>query len=379
MTPVPAMPSETRRAFRTRLAAWFARRRRPFPWRRRRTPYRVWISELMLQQTRADQALPYYERFLAKFPNVAALARASRREVLKAWEGLGYYARARNAHDTARLLAGRGGRFPRTYEGLRALPGVGPYTAAAVGSLAFGLDTAVVDGNVARVLSRVMAFGGDPGAARSRTLLQSWAQALLVPGRAGFCNEAVMELGAVCCTPRNPRCGECPLRAVCRAFAEGRPESYPRPKRRRPLPHKVVGAAVVTDRRGRILIARRKETSMLGGLWEFPGGTLEKGETMRECIARELEEELGIRVEVGPRLVVVRHAYSHFTIALHTHWARIVKGRPRAIHCAAFRWVRLRDLRRFPFPRADVEILQRLEATGGVFPRVGRKGAARVP
>ena len=327
----------------------------------------------MLQQTRADTVGPYFQRFTKRFPSLRALARAPRQEVLKLWEGLGYYARARNAHDAAKFLVRHfRGEFPQTREGLLSMPGIGGYTAAAVGSLALGLDLAVVDGNVIRVLSRVMAYGGDVHSIAGRTLLQSWADAFLLPGRAGLSNESVMELGALVCTPRKPACRECPLRNVCQAFAQGSPERYPVKKKKAKVPHKIVGAGVVVGRDGRILMAQRKETSMLGGLWEFPGGTLEKGETMPECIRRELNEELGIDTRIGPRLLIVRHAYSHFTIALHVHWARITKGRPRAIHCAAFAWVRPTAMRKYPFSKADLQIVQCLEKWSGPFPSIGK-------
>jgi A/G-specific adenine glycosylase len=367
----PLPPPRLRAAFRGPLLRWFRQHQRDLPWRRARTPYRVWISELMLQQTRADQALPYYERFLRRFPTVKALAEAPRAEVLKLWEGLGYYARARRAHETARHLARDcGGRFPSTLEGLRALPGVGPYTAAAVGSLAFGLDAAVVDGNVIRVLARVWAHEGDVARPAERKRFQAWADALLPPGRAGQFNEAVMELGAMVCTPRRPSCATCPLRGVCRARAEGDPERYPVKARRAAVPHKHVGAGVVVDGRGRFLIAQRKDTSMLGGLWEFPGGTQEAGETIPQCIARELQEELGIGVEVGEHVVTVRHAFSHFTMDLHAHRCRLVRGRPRAIHCAAFRWEPLAGLRKHAYGKADLRIIEVLE-------KGGRQGARR--
>ncbi|MFH0907637.1 MAG: A/G-specific adenine glycosylase [bacterium] len=349
------------RAFRSNLLRWFESTRRPLPWRERRTPYRVWVSELMLQQTRADQAIPYYHRFLRRFPTLKALAAAPRHDVLKLWEGLGYYARAVRAHETARrLVAQHRGRFPDTLEGLLALPGIGPYTAAAVGSLAFGLDAAVVDGNVARVLSRVFVYGGDIQTVAGKRWMQELAQALLPKGRAGEFNEAMMELGAMVCAPRGPRCPACPLRRVCAAAAEGDPEQYPVKRKKKSVPHKRVGAGIVADRRGRFLIAQRKEGSMLGGLWEFPGGTLEDGETMEACIARELKEELGIDVEVGKHVITVRHAFSHFTMDLHAHACRLESGRPRAIHCAAWKWVTLAELRRYPFGRADVKIIDAL-------------------
>lgn len=333
----------------------------------------------MLQQTRAETVVPYYQRFMKRFPSLRALARAPRRDVLKLWEGLGYYARARHAQDAAKFLVEHvRGEFPRTREGLLSLPGIGGYTAAAIGSLALGLDFAVVDGNVIRVLSRVMAYGGDVTSSAGRKILQSWADSFLIPGRAGLSNESVMELGALVCTPRNPACRECPLSKVCKAFARGYPERYPLKKKKVKVPHKVVGAGVVIGRDGRILIAQRKETSMLGGLWEFPGGTLEKGETMPECIRRELKEELGIDTRIGPRLLVVRHAYSHFTIELHVHWARITKGRPRAIHCAAFVWVKPAGMEKYPFSRADLHIVQCLEERRGDFPRVGRRSDLQI-
>ena len=345
------MESKIIRTFRRDLLTWFGKNRRTLPWRTRRTPYRVWISELMLQQTRVEQARDYFLRFIRRFPNLKALAAAGQQDVLKLWEGLGYYSRARRAHQTAQwLVATCGGKFPQTFDALLALPGVGPYTAAAVGSLAFNLDVAVVDGNVARVLCRVFAFGG------GKKQLQAWMDELLPHGRAGEFNESMMELGALCCTPRKPDCPHCPLLKICRGHAGGRPENFPTKAAKKKLPHKVVGAGVIVNRRGEFLIARRHEHEMLGGLWEFPGGKQEPGETMEQCIARELVEELGIKVRVGPCLTVVHHAYSHFTIALHAHWCRIVRGQPRNFQCLENAWVPFSKLRKKPFSRADLHI-----------------------
>ena len=365
MTDAMALSPEVLAAFRQRLPAWFRRHRRRLPWRTRRTAYRVWISELMLQQTQVDTVIPYYHRFLRRFPSLQALAAAGQHDVLKLWEGLGYYSRARHAHAAAmHIVAERGGRFPNTLDGLRSLPGVGPYTAAAFGSLAFGLVAAVVDGNVMRVLARAFAYAADIKTAAARQHLQDLADALLPHGRAGEFNEALMELGALVCTPRAPACPACPLRGVCLG-RRGRPEDYPVRPATRKVPHKLVGAGVVTNARGEFLIAQRREGSMLGGLWEFPGGTLEPGETMTACIARELKEELGIEVEVGGHLVTVRHAFSHFTMDLHAHWGRIRRGRPRPIHCAAFAWEPLDRLDRYAFGKADREIIAILRKREG--------------
>lgn len=350
-----------RAAVQNRLLPWFEEHQRDLPWRRKRTPYRVWISEAMLAQTRVDTVIPYFGRFMKRFPSLRALAAAPLDDVLKQWEGLGYYSRARNLHKAARLIdENYRGRFPRAYVEILALPGVGPYTAAAIASLAFNLDHAVLDGNVIRVLCRVTGFDQDPSRNQNKQQLQAIADRLLVPGQAAICNEAMMELGAICCTPTSPTCQSCPLQSVCVAFRTGRVADLPVRFPKKAVPHKEVGAAVVCDEQGNVLIAQRLATSMLGGLWEFPGGTQESDETMPECVARELKEELDIDIEVGDRLMIVRHAYSHFTIALHVYWATIQSGVPRPIECADVRWCAIPDLRTYAFSRADLHIVDRL-------------------
>ncbi len=317
----------------------------------------------MLVQTRVDQVIAYYRRFMKRLPSVRALADAPLDDVLKQWEGLGYYARARNLHKAARHIVTRyNGRFPRDYESIQALPGIGPYMAAAIASLAFNQDHAVLDGNVIRVLSRLTAYEGDTSKGTAKRELQTLAQDLLIEGEAGAYNEAMMELGALICTPRQPKCAVCPMQRVCAAYGKGEATLYPRPRPRRAVPHKEVGAAVVVNRKGQVLIAQRLDNAMLGGLWEFPGGTQEPDETMAECVARELKEELGITIEVGDRLMIVKHAYSHFTIALHVYMARIRKGRPRPIHCADYRWCNIEDLADFAFSRADLHVVERLRS-----------------
>ena len=354
--------SGVKRAIRNQLLPWFKANKRSMPWRSNRTPYRVWISELMLQQTRVDQVDPYFRRFMKRFPSLKSLAEASQEDVLKIWEGLGYYSRARNLHRAARIISSEHrGRFPNTKEQMLSLPGIGDYTAAAIGSLAFNLDLAVLDGNVIRVLTRLFAYTSDSRSAAAKKELQQLADILLVKGDAGNYNEAMMELGAVICLPRNPRCDECPLTRVCLGYKSGRPADYPVKAPKKKVPHIIVGAAVVTNRRGEVLIAQRRDQDMLGGLWEFPGGKQESGETIRQCIVRELEEELGIRVEVGEFLLTVNHAYSHFTMEMHTYYAVIRSGRPRPIHCQDFRWMKISDLRSVPYSRADLYIIDALE------------------
>lgn len=360
--PQPFKTAGLRKAVRSRLLPWFAVNAREMPWRQNRTPYRVWVSEIMLQQTRVDTVIDYYERWMKAFPDWEALANSSQSEVLKLWEGLGYYSRARNLHAAAAIVVSRyGGHPPALASELRRMPGIGPYTAAAIASLAFNQDEAVVDGNVIRVLSRLFAFGGETKAAAGKKQMQSWADELLVKGRSGEFNEAMMELGALICIPRNPKCLECPLRAVCAAWAEGTPEKYPSAAEKRKIPHFTVGAAVTVNSKGEVLIARRKQNDMLGGLWEFPGGKQEPGETIRECIARELQEELGIKTSVGEHVMTVEHAYSHFTMTMHVYYARIISGRPRAIHCADYTWTGISGLGKFACSKADLQVVAKLQ------------------
>ncbi len=348
---------QTHAVFAERLLAWFERHARELPWRRGRTPYRVWVAEVMLQQTRAETVVPYYDRFLARFPTVQALAEASLEAVLKAWEGLGYYARARHLHTAARqVVAAHGGQLPDTFEGLLALPGVGRYIGGAVASIAFGRDVVAVDGNTRRVLCRAFDIREDVTRSAIQRKLEALAMRLLPSGRAGAFNEALMELGATVCTPRAPECDRCPLSGLCLAHAQGDPEALPVRRPRQPVPHYDVAAAVTTRADGRVLVAQRNASDMLGGLWEFPGGQREGGETLPECLVREMREELDVEVEVGELLLVVQHAYTHFRITLHAFRCRLMAGEPRCLDCAAFRWVQPAELDALPMSVADRKI-----------------------
>ena len=363
-------------AFHDALGAWFEAHRRPMPWREAdetgaRNPYRVWVSEVMLQQTRVDTAVPYFERFMEAFPTPEALASADQDAVLKRWEGLGYYSRARNLHRAAQqIVAEHGGAFPADEDAVRALPGVGPYTAAAVLSLAFGQPLAVLDGNVIRVLARVFAVEQDSRAPLTRKALQDLATGLLDRERPARFNESVMELGATVCTPRSPACAVCPLATVCAARAGGDPEAFPVVSKRKPVPHQTVAVALITDGDGRLLIQRRPEDAMLGGLWEFPGGKVEPSETAPEACAREVAEELSLSVDVGPEVARVDHAYSHFTVTLHAFRCTLspeappagTSGEPVSASGEPVQWVRPDQLDDFAFPRANRKILDAIQA-----------------
>lgn len=348
----------------TPLLQWFKRHRRRLPWREKRSPYTTWISEIMLQQTRVEQAEAYFLRFIKRFPTIEALAEAPLDQILKTWEGLGYYSRARNIKQTAQILISRyQGRIPRDFDTLVGLPGIGPSTAGAILSLAYRLPYPVLDGNVRRVLTRFFHIEGDPRENRFQKRLWELCRRLLPPRRPGPFNEALMELGALLCTPKRPDCVNCPLKADCRGFQGGRPENLPHRKPVKKIPHYPVTAAVIL-RRGRILITRRPEKGLLGGLWEFPGGKQEKGETLRECLKREIREELGIEIEVGKAFLRIQHAYSHFRITLHCFFCRILQGRITPLQVSDYRWVTPQALKEYPFPRADQKVIEYLSQSG---------------
>lgn len=301
------------------LLAWYDRYRRDLPWRRTRDPWAIWVSEVMLQQTRVETAIPYFERFLARFPDPGALARADEAEVLALWSGLGYYRRARQLRAAAREVAGSNGTIPRRAAELERLPGIGAYTAAAVASIAFGEPVAVVDGNVERVLARRLALAGPLRAASGARAIREAAEALLDPARPGDSNQALMELGATVCTPRAPRCGDCPLSADCAAFAAGEPERWPLPRPRPATVRVAQRAAWVEDPAGRLLFARRAaDDAVLPSLWELP--TVEA--TSRAAAERALGAGFGGRWRLGDELARARHAITHRAISIVVHAAR---------------------------------------------------------
>jgi A/G-specific adenine glycosylase len=305
------------------LLAWYRRHRRRMPWREQVDPYRTLVSELMLQQTRVDTVIPYFERFMARFPTVGHLAAAPLDEVLQLWAGLGYYSRARNLHRAAQMVVERGG-FPGDVAGLRALPGVGPYTAGAVASIALGVDAPLVDGNVERVLARLFAWE-DPPAALHR---KAWerAAALLPAGEAGDYNQALMELGAVICTPQRPSCLVCPVRPGCLGVAA--PERYPPAVAKAAVPeHR---AAALVDRRGAaVLLGRRPDRGLLGGLWEPPLVGLGAAARDPASAAEALAARLGGPVDLRAPLGRVRHVFSHLALTVEV-WEGRVEGEPVA-------------------------------------------------
>ncbi len=314
----------------TALLAWYAEAHRRLPWRTEVSAYRTLVSELMCQQTRVETVLPYFERFMDAFPTVEALADAPTEAVLTRWAGLGYYSRARNLQRAAQAVVAGGG-FPRTVAGLRALPGVGPYTAGAIASIVFGADEPVVDGNVERVLSRWYAQ-------ELPTVRWSWerARAVLAPGRAGEWNQALMELGARVCTPRAPRCGGCPVATGC--LGRDSPERYPGVKLKKAVPRRRAVAACVLDD-GRVLLVRRPEGGRLGGLWELPGAELDDHvQPDANALVAALRARLGLAAVVGAPLGTVAHTFSHLHLDT-TVFTASLQSKPGSVASDALRWV----------------------------------------
>jgi A/G-specific adenine glycosylase len=350
--------------FEADLLDWFHENAADLPWRRDRDPYYVWLSEIMLQQTQVTTVIRYYKRFLEAFPSIAVLADASLDDVLKLWEGLGYYSRARNLHRSSQIIMSEwGGELPRTARELLTLPGIGRYTAGAIASLAYGEVVPVLDGNVIRIFTRLFDIDEDVTQGSVQRRLWEIAESLVPQTNPGPYNEALMELGRMICKPRSPLCIECPIASHCRAFEAGVQHSRPVKKRRKPVPHYDVAAGVIHGKdghSGRILIAQRTAEGLLGGLWEFPGGKREDGESMPETLRRELKEELGISVEVGQFLVKVRHAFTHFRITLHAYECQHTGGVPVARDVADYAWVTLDGMDDYAFGKADQQIIVEL-------------------
>ena len=349
------------KTLRRRLLAWYDRSRRDLPWRRTRSPYRIWLAEVMLQQTQVATVIPYYRRFLRRFPSLRALAAAPVDDVLAVWAGLGYYSRARSFHAAARIVvAEHRGRVPRRVDGLLTLPGVGRYTASAVASIAFGVRAAVVDGNVTRVFCRIFNIAANARAGRTQRRLWALAEELVPTARPGDFNQAMMELGATVCAPKEPACSQCPVSGACEAFRLGRQRSLPRAPRRKKTPHYDVAIGLIW-RRGKVLITKRPMDAMLGGLWEFPGGKQEGTESLEEAVRREVKEETGLDVRVGGHLISVKHAYSHFRVTLHAFHCTCPRGRVRLLKCDAFTWAAPGELAAYAFPSGSYRIIEALE------------------
>lgn len=356
------MDGRTARAIGRRLVKWYAANARDLPWRRGPTPYSVWVSEAMLQQTVVGTVIPYYGRWLERFPDARALAAASERQVLAMWQGMGYYRRAQNLLKAAKLMVERhGGEVPRARADLLALPGIGPYMASAIRAIAFGEDEVALDANVARVFMRLLNLPGRGTEAAVRKEVARWAEAALPKGRASDYNQSLMDFGSLVCKPRRPVCDECFLRERCAAFAAGTQYDIPTPVPRRL--RKIRTAVAVFLREGpsgrEVYIQQRPAGGLFAGMWEFPGGKAAEGERPSAAerpstaAVRECREELGIECRVVRKLCELTHYYTVFEVRLHAY---LCEPRPPPPEDRTHRWVPLSALPEYPMPSASRQV-----------------------
>lgn len=354
--------------FITQLLDWFDIHSRDLPWRHTYTPYHVWISEIMLQQTQMDRVVFYFTRWLERFPDIVSLAAAEEDEVLSCWEGLGYYSRARNLHRTAKLLAEQGHMLPAVYEDLVKLPGIGPYTAGAIMSIAFNQDFPVVDANIERLFARLFDIITPIKSRENKTLVWQKAATMLPTGNSRNFNQALMELGALVCLPKNPLCSQCPVSLYCQALqlqiVHERPVLPPKKKTI------FIQMATGILRRGdKVLIQKRQADDVWANLWEFPGGRLKEGETPQQAVVREFLEETGLQVGVTGEITSVKHSYMHYRVILHGFFCDVVAGEEKepALHAAQEnRWVRFTELHRFAFPAGHRKLIEYLRNSSGI-------------
>lgn len=348
------------------LLDWYNKNKREMPWRNTCDPYKIWVSEIMLQQTRVDTVIPYFHNFMEKFPTVHDLADAKQQTVLKIWEGLGYYSRARNMHKAAQTVSeDLGGTMPNSYDELKKLKGIGPYTAAAVSSIAFDEKRAVLDGNVLRVLCRYFDIEEDIRSTKTKNRVQKLADDLIPKENPGDFNQAVMELGATVCTPSNPQCDACPLSVGCKAYNMAKTDSLPYKSKAKKVPHHDISVGLIVNENSELLIALRPDDAMLGGLWELPGGKKESGESLKQALERELNEELGVRVDVYDEFMNLKHAYSHFKITMHAFWCRINDGAPVPNSSEDLKWITIEEMDKYPFPKANKVLIKQLNKLTG--------------
>jgi A/G-specific adenine glycosylase len=339
--------------FSRALLEWYSKYHRQMPWRGHPDSYAVWISEAMLQQTRVETVIPYFNRWMECFPSIRALADASEQDVLNAWEGLGYYTRARNLKKAAAILRDKfEGSLPKTVDDLISLPGIGRYTAAAIASIAFGQNEAVLDGNVKRVLARAFNLVYPANTAAGEKNFWQLARELVPTGAAGDYNQAVMDLGATICTPRITHCRECPLAPYCESNRLGIQAERPVMIEKPPIPHFLVCAAVI-QHGDSVLIAHRPSKGLLGGMWEFPGGKVEIDESLSQALQREITEELGCSITVGEEFGIYKHAYTHFRVTLHAFHCSITSGEPKALDASEIQWVAVTHLSDYPMGKID--------------------------
>ena len=367
-----------RRSLAKKLLAWFAEHARDLPWRRTHDLYAIWLSEVMLQQTQVATVIPYWKRFLSRFPDVDSLAAADEREVLRLWEGLGYYRRARQLHIAAKqIVAEHQGKFPTSHEAVRGLPGIGRYTAGAILSIGLDQRLPILEANTIRVLSRLTAFEGDPSSNAGQKYLWSVAEQILPVKKCGAFNQALMELGSEICTPKSPACDRCPVAALCQARERQLVELLPRAAKRTKY-EEITEVAVIVRERGRVLVRHCQPGERWAGLWDFPrfsaGSEGDNGMSIERQVPLRIRELAGLEVVAGQRLTTLKHGVTRFRITLHCYEATRVKHSPGGAARGNVQWVAIDQLTNYPLSVTGRKIARLI----GEAPRAGRSTLARL-
>jgi A/G-specific adenine glycosylase len=347
----------------SKLLDWYQLNKRTLPWRGAKDPYAVWVSEIMLQQTRVETVIPYFKNWMRRFPTIRALAKASEQDVLNAWEGLGYYSRARNLHKAAKIVAAEfNGRLPRDLDELRKLPGIGRYTVGAIASIAFDMNVPALDGNIKRVYARLFDIAEPVDTSTGEKLLWDLAEKALPKKDAGDYNQALMDLGATICVPSNPRCLICPVMKICKARERGTQNERPVKAPKKDVPHYIHAAGVIV-RRGRVLLAKRPSKGLLGGMWEFPNGRVEGNPA--EGLAEALRTGYNLRLRATRRSVrniaplgIVHHGYSHFHVSVYAFVCELASE----VKAEDLKWIPVNKLGEYPMGRIDRQIATMLQA-----------------
>ena len=333
-----------------RLIRWFEKNGRDLPWRKTKDPYSIWVSEIMLQQTQVSTVIPYYQKFLKSFPTVRHLAKTNLSKVLKVWEGLGYYSRARNLHRASQIVLNHfRGKVPDTLKDLVSLPGIGRSTAGAILSFVYNKEAPILDGNAKRVLSRLFAISGDSKEKKMDQQLWRLSESLIPKGHANSFNQALMDLGAMICTPKDPQCPTCPLRNLCKGYLSGKPESYPPRTIKKTIPH-ITAVSIVIEKDKKLLLNQRPPRGLLGGLWEFPNWEIEEKRRLRPRLRNYIKKEMGMNVKVKESVGTFQQTYSHFKLTLHVSYCQTINGEGKG------RWVPIQNLHLFPMSRIHRKI-----------------------
>jgi A/G-specific adenine glycosylase len=339
------------------LLQWFKKNKRDLPWRKTRDPYAIWVSEIMLQQTQVATVIPYYQKFLKSFPTIRHLAKVDLSKVLKIWEGLGYYSRARNLLRASQIVLDQfHGKIPDTLEDLLSFPGVGRSTAGSILSFAFCKDAPILDGNAKRVLSRLFAVSGSPGERKTEQLLWKISESLIPKGFSNPFNQALMDLGAMLCTARDPQCPRCPLHHLCKGRASGNPERYPPKRQKKKIPH-IEAVSAVIHKDGKVLLNQRPPKGLLGGLWEFPNWRIEGKQRMR--LRNFIQKKMGMNVKVEESFGIFRQTFSHFKLTLHVFNCQPLNGKGKG------KWIPIQKLHLLPMSRIHRRIAETINEEEG--------------